>query len=471
MKKTFSLYILIASLLFLTGCAGVNLSETSEDEIINQISEKVSEEDLEKITDAVIACDAPYIRHGAGCCLDENENSICDSDESIDEETNENYDEDSDHPKEEKKDQDVSIEFKKTSDTTFEYNGEAHELGAVVFDVDFELELEDKIYVEWKEFPVPELFKYYKVMYSDSNSNVKYPDQGAVRVLTNVHDITSNFKKSLKEGIHYFRLTVVLNNGEYLHSPIQKVVVTEDVGHYEEKEEEFNRCKIFIIRENEDIGYETFEDIKTESSCVDKFTYLTQNDDGFSCNDGVGLLEVGFRNDADEEYEVIETIECVEEVIISEDSLNGISFSSDITCSDYDCFIENIELENNVVLNIDTELNIFGLIISSNSNQYFNKVQEGYYAYKSNTVDFSLELSEELLLELQNQTEYQNLTLDEIQEKYISDPETVEIVEYTTGIVQLCGFSEKEYFIDVLERWKLGSFSTSDWNFAICLIE
>lgn len=37
---------------------------------------------LKNITGGVV-CDAPYIRHAEGCCLDVTENKICDTDESM----------------------------------------------------------------------------------------------------------------------------------------------------------------------------------------------------------------------------------------------------------------------------------------------------------------------------------------------------------------------------------------------------
>jgi hypothetical protein len=37
----------------------------------------------EKDVDKLIVCDSPYIRHEAGCCLDQNTNKICDSDETL----------------------------------------------------------------------------------------------------------------------------------------------------------------------------------------------------------------------------------------------------------------------------------------------------------------------------------------------------------------------------------------------------
>ena len=44
---------------------------------------KVSEEDVARLAEQVISCENPYIRHASGCCLDANENKICDLDEKL----------------------------------------------------------------------------------------------------------------------------------------------------------------------------------------------------------------------------------------------------------------------------------------------------------------------------------------------------------------------------------------------------
>ena len=59
MIKRGILLILLLSFLFLAGCA---IEETTKP--------------------ATVVCNAPYIRHADDCCLDQNSNKICDSDES-----------------------------------------------------------------------------------------------------------------------------------------------------------------------------------------------------------------------------------------------------------------------------------------------------------------------------------------------------------------------------------------------------
>jgi hypothetical protein len=63
------IYVVLVAMilaLFLIGCTG-----------------EFPDVDLSKVdVDQIIKCDAPYIRHGTDCCLDQNTNKICDNDES-----------------------------------------------------------------------------------------------------------------------------------------------------------------------------------------------------------------------------------------------------------------------------------------------------------------------------------------------------------------------------------------------------
>jgi len=52
--------VFLFAVVLITACEEITVSPTSEDAIV---------------------CDSPYIRHGTGCCLDKNDNQICDNDE------------------------------------------------------------------------------------------------------------------------------------------------------------------------------------------------------------------------------------------------------------------------------------------------------------------------------------------------------------------------------------------------------
>lgn len=69
MKKIL-IVLLLVGVLIVSGCEQLDLS-------------KISEEDINK----VIVCEAPYIRHATGCCLDNNENKVCDKDEGVEQQT------------------------------------------------------------------------------------------------------------------------------------------------------------------------------------------------------------------------------------------------------------------------------------------------------------------------------------------------------------------------------------------------
>ncbi len=67
MKKLLILGIILISLVFISAC----------DDISSVNLKNISEEDVNKI----IVCKEPYIRFAASCCLDKNNNKICDNDE------------------------------------------------------------------------------------------------------------------------------------------------------------------------------------------------------------------------------------------------------------------------------------------------------------------------------------------------------------------------------------------------------
>jgi len=68
MKKELLIGFLLLSLLILAGCGEIDVSE-------------LSDKDLARISEKAVVCNKPYIRVGMECCLDENDNNICDEDE------------------------------------------------------------------------------------------------------------------------------------------------------------------------------------------------------------------------------------------------------------------------------------------------------------------------------------------------------------------------------------------------------
>jgi hypothetical protein len=67
MKKILLCMVLLVAVI-LMGCENIDVS-------------KLSDSDLERISDKLVVCEQPYIRFGASCCLDQDNNKICDRDE------------------------------------------------------------------------------------------------------------------------------------------------------------------------------------------------------------------------------------------------------------------------------------------------------------------------------------------------------------------------------------------------------
>lgn len=72
MKKVFFTFLLLAAV---SGCVA-NIEDLSKEDI-QKIAGGLSEEDIDKL----VACKPPYMRFATSCCLDQNNNSICDNDE------------------------------------------------------------------------------------------------------------------------------------------------------------------------------------------------------------------------------------------------------------------------------------------------------------------------------------------------------------------------------------------------------
>lgn len=69
MKKLFLAALILICIISLSACdVGVN---------------KLNDSAIERINSKAIVCNEPYIRYGASCCLDQNDNIICDEDEAV----------------------------------------------------------------------------------------------------------------------------------------------------------------------------------------------------------------------------------------------------------------------------------------------------------------------------------------------------------------------------------------------------
>ena len=70
MRRIIYFSLLMGFMIIVAGCENIDVSQ-------------ISDEDLSRITKQVIICDEPYIRFETGCCLDEDKDNICDTDERV----------------------------------------------------------------------------------------------------------------------------------------------------------------------------------------------------------------------------------------------------------------------------------------------------------------------------------------------------------------------------------------------------
>ena len=60
--------VLVFVIIFISACDKIDVS-------------KLSDKDLQRISKELVVCNKPYIRYASECCLDKNDNAICDKDE------------------------------------------------------------------------------------------------------------------------------------------------------------------------------------------------------------------------------------------------------------------------------------------------------------------------------------------------------------------------------------------------------
>jgi hypothetical protein len=89
----------------------------------------------------------------------------------------------------------------------------------------FVIEKEDHIVLEWEDSLSN--VKWYKVMHSTTDSDVKYPEQDAIGVYE--YDQEKRFEHwKQKEGVNYYRISVVLEDDSVVHSDVINLIWFED---------------------------------------------------------------------------------------------------------------------------------------------------------------------------------------------------------------------------------------------------
>ena len=173
------------------GCDGIDVSN-------------ISDEDMKRIAEQAIVCEKPYIRHGVDCCLDQDENNICDEDEGKEE------------PNQEKVEEKPQVEEKPHVEEKVECEDDVTLSGKIV---------DEKIKLKWDSYSCDD-FKGYKVVWSDSVSSPKYPDDGYILYITNQNELSLSDK--IRGETNYYSITVLTKGGSVYSNAIKLVHEVEE---------------------------------------------------------------------------------------------------------------------------------------------------------------------------------------------------------------------------------------------------
>jgi len=88
------------------------------------------------------------------------------------------------------------------------------------------------VVLDWKKYDGDKSnFKYYKVVHSTTNSDLKYPEDGYIAYITDIDK--SHFETSkdfVEDKTNYYRITTVLKSGNKLHSNVEVIDLNSDQG-------------------------------------------------------------------------------------------------------------------------------------------------------------------------------------------------------------------------------------------------
>ena len=103
-------------------------------------------------------------------------------------------------------------------------------------EIKLEIDFENKesVYLKWNAFNDKDNFKYYKVVHSTTNSDLKYPVDGYISVITDIYQTSYVDVSKFSEGTNFYRITVVLKDDTKVHSNVEFVDVDIKEDNYEE---------------------------------------------------------------------------------------------------------------------------------------------------------------------------------------------------------------------------------------------
>lgn len=119
---------------------------------------------------------------------------------------------------------DVKVE-KKENSISIDVGEQLEEYKIDENDIDEDKELNayyngKSVELKWDIYSGDDL-KYYKVVHSTSNKNLKYPEDGYLTYITNPSETYYEDKDKFKVGTNYYRITTVLKDNTKLHSNVE----------------------------------------------------------------------------------------------------------------------------------------------------------------------------------------------------------------------------------------------------------
>lgn len=113
----------------------------------------------------------------------------------------------------------ISIEVESSEESDDESGDEKEEINQ---DIILKYNLENgNLELEWTEYEGDNL-EYYKVVWSQTNPDLMYPEDGYIKYMSDEHKYNVPSEK-FKEGINYYRITTVLKDGTTINSNVEKI--------------------------------------------------------------------------------------------------------------------------------------------------------------------------------------------------------------------------------------------------------
>ena len=342
MRKT--LLVLIAFMILFTGCENVNLENNA------------SQENLQNGSNTSVVCNQPYIRVGDSCCLDKNNNSVCDDDEvnkSSQEETNTTTKED------------INKSIENNNKNTTENLGEN----------------ESKIHNKTQKDK--SAFESCIVTYEHSDNGSVVLEQYTNKNITSKKDCLEQFddvydKKRSDEFCHVKGTDFEVKYRELIGDSYNTI----EEKYCESEVEEFITCEIKaydnstkIIEEKEFLN----DDIYSKTECVEKY-----DEQDFTCSQKLRETKAFYRENNQDDYEVIEEYNCPK---IQEDKdekktiVLGTNETTNISLGNSNFKITLESLSSGIIeeISIDGE--------NKNNLEVFNQVKQGeVYIYPVNVI-------------------------------------------------------------------------------------